>query len=97
MNLSLKRKGINSILIGTILHNKLVCKTISPYYGNVGIPIISSIPSNAEQSAVHNEVQGMFHTNHQQESLLKFLHNHPKIDLSRFGLFASSNEIYIFY
>ncbi len=46
-----------------------------------------SILFNAEQSTVHSEVQGIFHTNCQQdahESLLKILdilHNHTKIDL----------------
>ncbi len=46
-----------------------------------------SILSNAEQNTVHSEVQGIFHTNHQQdahESLKKIvgiLHNHTKIDL----------------
>ncbi len=46
-----------------------------------------SILSNAEQSMVHSEVQGIFHTNHQQnthESLLEILdilHNHTKIDI----------------
>ncbi len=45
------------------------------------------ILSNAEPSTVHGEVQGIFHTNRQQnahESLLKILHilhNHTKIDL----------------
>ncbi len=49
---------------------------------------IDSILSNAEKNTVHGEVQGIFHTNHQQdahESLLKIvdiLHNHTKIDLS---------------
>ncbi len=46
-----------------------------------------SILSNPDRNTVHGEVQGIFHTNHQQdvhESLLKILdilHNHTKIDL----------------
>ncbi len=46
-----------------------------------------SILSNAQQSTVHDEVQGIFHTNHKQvadESLLKLLdilHNHTKLYL----------------
>ncbi len=48
-----------------------------------------SILSHAEQRTVHGEVQGIFHTNCQQdahESLLKILdilHNYTKIDLSQ--------------
>ncbi len=42
-----------------------------------------SILSIAEQSTAHGEVQGIFHTNQQQdvhESLLQILHNNTKID-----------------
>ncbi len=46
-----------------------------------------SILSNADQNTVHGEVQGIFHTNHQQDAheslliILDILHNHAKIDL----------------
>ncbi len=56
----------------------------------------NSILSYAEQSTVHVEVQGIVHTNHQQdahESLLKILdilHNCTKIDL--FPVLAFSQE-----
>ncbi len=65
-----------------------------------------SILSNAEQSTVHSHVQGIFHTNCQQdahESLLKILdilHNHIKIDLFpglAFYFVTRSNEIQFYY
>ncbi len=46
-----------------------------------------SILSNAEQNTVHSEVQGIFHTNRQQDAheslliILDILHNHTKIDI----------------
>ncbi len=62
------------------------------------------ILSNAEQSTVHGEAEGIFLTNHQQdahESLLKILdilHNHTKIgSFPRFGIFTRSNEIHFYY
>ncbi len=47
---------------------------------------IDSILSNAEQNTVHSEVQGIFHTNRQQDAheslliILNILHNCTKID-----------------
>ncbi len=45
-----------------------------------------SILSNADQNTVHSEVQGIFHTDRQQDAheslliILDILHNHTKID-----------------
>ncbi len=41
MKIPLKNKGIDSNNIGNILHNKLICIGIPPWYGNVEVLSIS--------------------------------------------------------
>ncbi len=54
MKIPLKNKGIDSINIGNILHNKLVRKTIPPYFDNVEEPNISYKYTNSIRNNIIN-------------------------------------------
>ncbi len=54
MKILFKNKGIDSINIGNILHNKLVRKTIPPYFDNLEVPVISYKYTNSIRNNIIN-------------------------------------------
>ncbi len=54
MKIQFKNKGIDSINFDNILHNKLVRKTIPPYFDNVEVPIISYKYTNSIRNNIIN-------------------------------------------
>ncbi len=54
MKIPFKNKGIDRINIGNILHNKLVRKTIPPYFDNVEVPIIFYKYTNSIRNNIIN-------------------------------------------